>query len=451
KPEDLAAILINTYGMTQANLDAVCDRTLPSAEKAGVWLDEGLTAFSNPIEAPDIDITGMSLVPFGETALPKLPTVLSKDVRPILIPAKARETITVKELWYCRGGNIVWKDSQGVVLETIDTRDGSCVRDVQFNAPKDDTYQLSCSDQCNMDVVSHGASYLVKPGMNKRLLGAGSMYFYVPEGSAGLIIGAKPYADTYITTVKLYDDTDSLQLNKSCTGGGACEWGMTNPSPGVWRVDYGGTYGGEGTYLWLRGVPPLMWHDPQYLLIPSSSPPPSLPISSGGGFSLFSLPRHYLFQDEDNTLEVQGASFDTAKTFTIKFFQAEVEQKSISVIPADSATLRTTLSVADLSSLSPGLYDMAVESTLDSTTKTYSTKIAITKRGDLWSQGATDSSLQKRDGKVDIYDVSRMLSKWGSTQATDLQEADINAGPNNVSANKIDLYDANKMMANWTG
>jgi len=55
-----------------------------------------------------------------------------------------------------------------------------------------------------------------------------------------------------------------------------------------------------------------------------------------------------------------------------------------------------------------------------------------------------------RDGKVDLYDVSILLSRWGSTNPTDLAEADINAGPNNVSQGKIDLYDANVLMRNWT-
>ena len=54
------------------------------------------------------------------------------------------------------------------------------------------------------------------------------------------------------------------------------------------------------------------------------------------------------------------------------------------------------------------------------------------------------------DGKVDLTDVSRLLSRWGKTTAADLAEADIN-GPARTPDNKIDIYDANKLMANWTG
>lgn len=54
-----------------------------------------------------------------------------------------------------------------------------------------------------------------------------------------------------------------------------------------------------------------------------------------------------------------------------------------------------------------------------------------------------------QDGKVNLYDVSIMLSKWRSANSSDLTLCDINAGPSNISQGKIDLYDANLMMANW--
>ena len=70
--------------------------------------------------------------------------------------------------------------------------------------------------------------------------------------------------------------------------------------------------------------------------------------------------------------------------------------------------------------------------------------ILITKLGDVWGSQGT------RDGKIDIYDVSRFLSKWKSILSSDIFEFDINPGPNNVSLNKIDIYDINKMMSNWS-
>jgi hypothetical protein len=56
-----------------------------------------------------------------------------------------------------------------------------------------------------------------------------------------------------------------------------------------------------------------------------------------------------------------------------------------------------------------------------------------------------------RDGRVNILDVSRLLSKWGSVLAADLKEGDISDGAGGSSSGKIDIFDANKLMANWTG
>ena len=96
-----------------------------------------------------------------------------------------------------------------------------------------------------------------------------------------------------------------------------------------------------------------------------------------------------------------------------------------------------------------GFYTLVLERSTDFQTQTYSKQILITISGDVWASSTNESSEQRRDGRIDIYDVSRLLSKWGSAQAADLQELDINAGPGNVSQGKIDLYDANLMMRNW--
>ena len=53
------------------------------------------------------------------------------------------------------------------------------------------------------------------------------------------------------------------------------------------------------------------------------------------------------------------------------------------------------------------------------------------------------------DGKIGPLDISRLLSKWASILAADLADADISAGPGNISSGKIDLYDVNIIMRIW--
>jgi hypothetical protein len=42
---------------------------------------------------------------------------------------------------------------------------------------------------------------------------------------------------------------------------------LTNPVAGLWKL----TINANATwnYLWFTGIPPLIWHDPQYLLVES--------------------------------------------------------------------------------------------------------------------------------------------------------------------------------------
>ena len=117
---------------------------------------------------------------------------------------------------------------------------------------------------------------------------------------------------------------------------------------------------------------------------------------------------------------------------------------------SDAVNLQFAISSSQLQTLPIGLYDVEIARVSDGQKTTYAKQILVTKLGDIWSPTANESAEQKRDGRINIFDVSRLLSKWGKTGVTDLAEADINAGPANISLNKIDLYDANKLMSNWT-
>ena len=114
------------------------------------------------------------------------------------------------------------------------------------------------------------------------------------------------------------------------------------------------------------------------------------------------------------------------------------------VQPSSSSTLNALLSPDEVEKLAKGNYELALERSGDNFSQTYPQKVLATVTSDV--SGPISGA---RDGKVDIYDFSRLLSKWGSAQAVDLQELDINAGPGNVSQGKIDLYDAQKILDNW--
>ena len=180
----------------------------------------------------------------------------------------------------------------------------------------------------------------------------------------------------------------------------------------------------------------------QVLLTPTPTPTPLPSISA--------FDHLHIFSDKPEPIVITGLNFSTTEEFQFKLYFAGISKYSTTVQPQTSTTITVNISSASLSSLPLGFYDPQLVGVSDGITTTTSKSILVTKLGDLWSPTATDTAEQKRDGKIDIFDVSRMLSKWGSTAPADLLEADINSGPGGVSSGKIDIYDANKLMANWS-
>jgi len=450
--EQVVEPALTSFGLSATDIAALKNITLPTNAESQAWLQEALGAFGvNLIDAPLLDVEAFKpLKAAGDTTLPTLQTYRNTRGAPlnILIPSGGSETVAMKLRstagydWIAPDGTILdtknFNNLCGVLGATGCTYGRLDLADAQFQlaASTPGLYTLRVRGWSIVDVPNHAASVTRPFGQEKTL----DVYFYVPVGTPAFVV-RQSIDRTANNTITLTDPSGATTTNSNTSN--SQEVGVRTPQKGIWRarIQTDGILGGSFDIL---GVPPLVWHDPQYFLIPAAQQ------TVQQIFSISSLPRHHLFQEENNVFEVQGSRFDLNTTFTIKFLQAGVEKKSISVTPTDSTTLKATISSAILADLSPGLYDMVVERSTDSETKTYLTKIAITKRGDLWSSSAIDSSRQKRDGKIDSYDVSRLLTKWNSASAADLTEHDI-SGPARTPDGKIDIWDANVLMRNWTG
>ncbi|MFH1423815.1 MAG: DUF4838 domain-containing protein [Candidatus Nealsonbacteria bacterium] len=175
---------------------------------------------------------------------------------------------------------------------------------------------------------------------------------------------------------------------------------------------------------------------------PTVPPPPS-------AFTISDTDKLYLFRDKANTFQILGGNFNLATSFNVQFIQGATTVSSFTVQPTNTSIINLNLTSAQINTLPIGFYDLKMVRTADNISQTYNKQILVTILGDIWSRTATESAEQKRDGKVNLYDFSRMFSKWKSIVAADLQECDINAGPGNISQGKIDLYDANRLMTNW--
>jgi hypothetical protein len=166
------------------------------------------------------------------------------------------------------------------------------------------------------------------------------------------------------------------------------------------------------------------------------------------------LGKRHLFLDKIQTITITGVNFSPADDFRFRMKNKTGTVKIDELVrPTNSTTIVVDLVAmgVPVSGLDPGFYAIEIERVSDKVTASTSATFVVTRLGDIWSSTATSTSLEPRDARINIHDVSRMLSKFGSTDFTDLTEADINAGPGGVSSGKIDIFDANKLMANWTG
>lgn len=166
--------------------------------------------------------------------------------------------------------------------------------------------------------------------------------------------------------------------------------------------------------------------------------------------TLSALDEPHLFLDDPEMMRLLGTNFTPGDDFKFRLKLADVVKLEAQVEAKDSTTIEFALSIDDeFLRLTTGFYTMELERITDSLKLTHQQQLLITKLGDLWAPTDDSHPDHDRDGKIDIFDVSRLFSKWGSTKPEDLQEADINPGPGGISSGKIDIYDANLMMRNW--
>ena len=184
------------------------------------------------------------------------------------------------------------------------------------------------------------------------------------------------------------------------------------------------------------------------ILSGTGAPPPTPPPPPPSGTTpvlTTTLTVNHIFIDNPKNFILNGSNLSPTENFSFILKNAGgVIKYQMTVTSRDGSTIGVTF--RNFSSLPAGFYSIALVRESDKYTITHPKQLLITKLGDLWSSGATETSEQKKDGKIDIHDVSRLLTKWNTNDT----EADINPGPQNISQGKVDIYDANKLMGNWT-
>ncbi|MFH1423350.1 MAG: DUF4838 domain-containing protein [Candidatus Nealsonbacteria bacterium] len=439
---------LKNRGLTDAQITALQNFTPPTAAEAAAWLDEAKIAFGQIVPPiPDIDPLNLKLVPLGDTTKLKLTQLLGTG-QSILIPSEGNENITVSVKGTMNGymgGDFKWYNPYKLLIDSQTISQTTAWVSLNFSADVPGNYKLTTPmwpiSSYYVDVPDHPASIIASegtPAIAWIWSKINETYFYVPADTNAFIFGISKPLGTNITG-SLIDPNGNTAQSLSVVE--KTEWQLDNPAAGVWKIIINPTAGITTISFWLRGIPPLIWHDPQYLLVQAGTTPPSPPPSS---FTLSSVNQLYFFRDGANLLQLLGSSFDLSTNFSIQFLQNSSVVSSFTAQPTNTTNLELSLTSTQINTLPIGLYDLKVVRTTDNISQIYSQKILITALGDI-----SGTTAGQRDGKIDTYDISRMFSKWGSVIAADLQDCDINVGPADISQGKIDLYDANLMMRNW--
>ncbi|MBI2932441.1 MAG: DUF4838 domain-containing protein [Planctomycetes bacterium] len=260
--ETMLRVLTTTLGVPDAELAPLRDPTPPSASEAQAWLDEARANFSGldlvHVETP----RALDLQPFvaADSSLPPVRRIENRlgGTEDILIPSSGAETVTVSMLV---SGWFEWIDPSGTVLvhQELNTLcpTGGCWfqnpgQAVPLPADSPGVYTLRIGGWFVVDVPDRmssmaGPTYKSTP----------SGYFSVPPGTAAFVAGAGTENCTLTFT---RPDGTSLVLTGADTWN---EWVVRDPQLGVWRIDVSAS-----SEFWLLGVPPLLWHNPKYLLVP---------------------------------------------------------------------------------------------------------------------------------------------------------------------------------------
>ncbi|OHA64275.1 MAG: hypothetical protein A2940_01525 [Candidatus Wildermuthbacteria bacterium RIFCSPLOWO2_01_FULL_48_29] len=459
--------LQNKYRVPSAAINSLQNSTPPNTGEAAAWLAAGVANWAGQdlIESSLIDASTLNLA----AANANTPSALEKtyysqvsaryegwDATNIIVPSTGNETIPLELLLLVNGPGgagpvtLEWVSPTGSVLaQRILSYSESGIyptphRTVTWNVSTTvaGRYTLRSTTHNGWAVnIARGAAHdISKDG---EVSAARQGYFYVPAETPALIVGLTGGTLTLISPGG---------VSYVITSG---ERGFKNPQSGFWKIDIPAEINAAKNAIkkkvWILGVAPLLWHDPKYLLAPASSLPPTpTPTPILRAPSLTSISQLSLYADKTSqTVTINGNNF-TADTYKLRIFQNGILKATVDFQRQSETVMQGTITPTDIGPLTPGFYDIKLNRISDNSLVAFSRQILITKLGDLWSLTATTASEIKGDGKIDIYDISRLFSKWNSVRAEDLAEADINPGPANISLGKIDIYDVNKMMANWS-
>jgi hypothetical protein len=273
--------LRDNFGMSEEQIttwmNTYADYTPPTAQEAATWLAELQAEFSGvtPIHGNYVDPYDLNLRALGDTSMPSGDPIIG-TYQSVLVLAEANDTVNTSlqagtsfdDTWF------FWKDpSLNVISSTLIPKPRNWTSQDFIASAGDGIYTIDGDNEYpyggGINVLSHPAG--MTSGGRLRECDA---YFYVPEGIEGFFFELEPGHNT--TTI--YDPHGNAYASIT---GPTIDYevlGANNPETGLWRIHYCPDANSHITYK-LFGIPDLIWHNPEYLLVEdTASPTPQPPV-----------------------------------------------------------------------------------------------------------------------------------------------------------------------------
>lgn len=270
KPEKgvVSKRLRENFGLSDEEISQLENKTPPSASEVRGKLNEALGSWTGTlVDAQFVDPARLMLTASPSDKASTSASYGGWQNASVMVPSTGSETVTAYINCPCPTPQVVTWSGPDQNLITRLTVDSSCeVQACRFDLATTvgGMYRLVMPAP-NMSVkldrpAAHDLSENTTMGGTLKGLAVGpaAAYFHVPSGTASLVVG-----------------TGAGNLRLTSPSGAATvlsddEYGVTNPQPGLWRVDLDDTGVASPRAVWLLGVPPLLWNNPDQLLTSQS-------------------------------------------------------------------------------------------------------------------------------------------------------------------------------------
>jgi hypothetical protein len=281
------ASLKSRFGMTDGQVNALQNFATPTDGMVDGWLADGVSEFGGNTNAVPINPRFLNLEALGNTE--ESPTTpITANERDIMVYSSGGENVTVSAK---TGGTfkIGWYNPDGIMVARWEQDTPCDWTNHNFPAVEAGYYYLttySTTTYTQVDVADKPA-VIVASNINlfnpeketnlrrrPRWTGAVEQYLYVPAGTSKFTFTSTVANQGYHVIGSLTDPND-VAHNFNFAGDTLdpiTEYYMSSltinsPTAGLWRLDINSNP--AWNFMWLDGIPPLMWHDPEYLLVPS--------------------------------------------------------------------------------------------------------------------------------------------------------------------------------------